>query len=110
MGLSLSGSSLSLEAVVRSLYQLLDSGVASCSDTPKGRPWPRPRKEGIRKLVEQYGPEIAEAAAKEAREIVQSQDFAPNVTGLLKKKCADIAAERDAERLSRREEIRRAVG
>jgi hypothetical protein len=105
VGLSLTGSSLSLEAFTRSLFQLLDSGVASVSDTRSGRPWPRPRIDVIRKLVEQYGTDVALTAAKEAREIVQSQDRAPNVTGLFAKKCVDVAAERE----SVRDEIRRAL-
>lgn len=106
VGLSSTDSTLSFEAFTSELFQLLDSGVASCSDTRNGRPWPRPRKEGIRKLVEQYGTDIALAAAKEAREIVQSQDRAPNVTNLFAKKCADVAAER-AERESIRDTVRR---
>jgi hypothetical protein len=106
-GLSLSGDSPTL-VFARQLFQLLDSGVASVSDMRNGRPWPRPRIEGIRKLVEEYGTEVALAAAKEAREIVQSQDRAPNVTGLFAKKCADIAAEQ-LEREAIRDEIRKAL-
>lgn len=109
VGLSLPDSSLSLEAFTSELFQLLDSGVASLSDTRNGRPWPRPRKEGIHRLVERYDEETCRRAAREAREIVQSQDLAPNVTNLFAKKCADIEAEREAERLARREEIRRAL-
>jgi hypothetical protein len=105
VGLLLTPSSLSFTAFSRSLFQLLDSGVASCSDTRNGRPWPRPRLRGIEKLVEQYGTDVAVAAAKEAREIVQSQDFAPNVTALFAKKCADVAAERDEKRRIVREAL-----
>lgn len=103
-GLSLSVVSPTL-SFTRQLFQLLDSGVASVSDMRNGRPWPRPKVEGIRKLVEEYGTDVALAAAKEAREIVQSQDRAPNVTGLFAKKCADLAAEHE----SARAEIRRAL-
>jgi hypothetical protein len=74
-----------------------------------GRGWPRPRIEAIRGLVEQYGTDVALAAAKEAREIVQSQDRAPNVTNLFAKKCADVAAQQAAERQAVRAEIRRSL-
>lgn len=109
VGLSLAVDSPSLSSFARELFQLLDSGVASCSDTRNGLPWPRPRVDRIRSLVEQYGTDVALTAAKEAREIVQSQDRAPNVTGLFAKKCADIAAERAAERESIRAEIQRSL-
>jgi hypothetical protein len=105
VGLSPASSSLSFEAFSRSLFQLLDSGVASVSDTHSGRPWPRPRIDRIRSLVEQYGTDVALAAAKEAREIVQSQDRAPNVTNLFAKKCADVAAERESIRDTVRREF-----
>lgn len=85
-------------ALTSELYGVLDRGVASCMETRNGRPWPRPRKEGIRKLVERYDEDTCRRAAKEAREIVQAQDRAPNVTGLFAKKCADIAAERESVR------------
>jgi hypothetical protein len=107
-GLSPAGDSPTLTAFVRELFQLLDSGVASVSDMRNGRPWPRPKIEGIRKLVEEYGDDVALAGAKEAREIVQSQDRAPNVTGLFAKKCADVAAEQ-AKQLAVRDEIRKAL-
>lgn len=105
VGLSRSTDSPTLSLLTRELFQLLDSGVASVSDMANGRPWPRPRIEGIRKLVESYDEETCRLAAQEAREIVQSQDRAPNVTGLLAKKCADIAVERESVRA----EIRRAL-
>lgn len=95
-------------ALTSELYGLLDRGVASCTETRNGHPWPRPRKEGIRKLVERYDEDTCRRAANEAREIVTAQDRAPNITGLFAKKCADIEAE-NAERLKRREEIRRVL-
>jgi hypothetical protein len=104
-GLNNGSDSPSLSFFTRQLFQLLDSGVASVSDTRNGLPWPRPRIEGIRRLVEQYGADVALSAAKEAREIVQSQDRAPNVTGLFAKKCADIAAERMAVRDQARQSV-----
>lgn len=105
VGLITAVDSPTLTAFTRELFRLLDSGVASVSDMRNGRPWPRPRIEGVRKLIEQFDEEICRQAAKEAREIVQSQDRAPNVTNLFAKKCADIEAERE----SIRAEIRRAL-
>lgn len=96
-------------ALTSEVYGVLDRGVASLGTTRNGHPWPRPRKYDIEQLVERYDEETCRQAAAEAREIVQSEDFAPNVTSLFAKKCADIAAEQEAERLSRREEIRRAL-
>lgn len=104
-GLPLQDESPSLTALARELFQLLDSGVASCSDMRNGRPWPRPRVEGVRRLVDRFDEETCRQAAVEAREIVQSQDRAPNVTNLFAKKCGDIGAERQAIR----DEIRKAL-
>lgn len=105
VGLLTAVDSPALSSFARELFQLLDSGVASCSDTRNGLPWPRPRIDRIRSLVEQYGTDVALAAAKEAREIVQSQDRAPNVTNLFAKKCADVAAERESIRDTVRREF-----
>ena len=105
VGLNNGGDSPTLSSLTRELFQLLDSGVASCSDTRNGRPWPRPRIEGIRSLVEQYPEDLCRRAAVEAREIVQSQDRAPKVTALFAKKCADIAAERESRRALIREAL-----
>jgi hypothetical protein len=105
VGLSPAVDSPTLTAFTRRLFQLLDSGVASCSDTRNGRPWPRPRIEGIRSLVEQYPEDLCLAAAREAREIVQSHDRAPNVTNLFAKKLADLQAERESVRSTIREAL-----
>jgi hypothetical protein len=83
------------------LFGVLDRAAGDCTETRHGRCWPRPRIEAVRKLVEQYDAETCQRAAKEAREIVQSQDRAPNVTALFAKKCADLTAER--------EEVRKAI-
>jgi hypothetical protein len=105
VGLNNGGDSPTLSFLTRELFQILDSGVASLSDMRLGRPWPRPRIEDIRGLVERYDEDTCRRAAIEAREIVQSQDRAPKVTALFAKKCADIAAERE----SVRDEIRKAL-
>lgn len=93
-------------ALTSELYGVLDRGISSLGDTRNGRSWPRPRKNEIQQLVESYDEATCRQAAKEAREIVQSQDFAPNVTNLFAKKCADIAAERE----SIRDTVRREFG
>jgi hypothetical protein len=49
-------------------------------------------------LVEQYPEDLCLAAAEEAREIVQSQDRAPNITNLFAKKLADLAQVRSTVR------------
>lgn len=105
VGLSPAEDSPTLSSLTRELFGVLDRGVSSLSGMRNGRPWPRPQIEGIRRLVEQYDEDTCRRAAGEAREIAQSQDRAPNITNLLAKKCADIAAERE----SVRDEIRRAL-
>jgi hypothetical protein len=92
-------------ALTSELFGVLDRGLYSLGDTRNGHSWPRPRKHAIQQLVESYDEETCRQAAKEAREIVQSQDRAPNVTGLFAKKCADVAAERE----SIRETVRRSL-
>lgn len=106
MGLSPTIGASFLPSLTSELFGVLDRGVASLDDNRNGRPWPRPRKRGIEQLVERYDPETCRQAAREAREIVQSQEFAPNITGLFAKKCEDI----ERERLERRELLRRTVG
>lgn len=96
-------------ALTSEVYGTLDRALASLGDTCNGRSWPRPRKNAIQQLVESYDEDICRQAAKEAREIVQSEDFAPNVTNLFAKKCADVAAEQLAERESIRAEIQRSL-
>jgi hypothetical protein len=88
----------SLSSLARELFQLLDSGVASVSDTASGHAWPRPRIDGIRRLVEEFEPDLCLIAAKEAREIVQSQDRAPNITSLFEKKLRELSEVRETVR------------
>lgn len=104
-GLSKSVDSPTLTAFARELFGVLDRAAGDCTETRHGRCWPRPRIEAVRSLVEQYDAETCRRAAKEAREIVQAQDRAPNITALFAKKCADIEAERD----SVRDEIRKVL-
>jgi hypothetical protein len=105
-------SSLSFTALTSELFGVLDRAAGDCTETRHGRCWPRPRKEVVRNLVQQHGAETCRKAAKETREIVQSQDRAPNISALFAKKCADVAAERRADEVKRqsvRDEIRRAL-
>lgn len=106
VGLSLSVGDSFRTALTSELFGVLDRGVAGVStESRNGHPWPRPRKHAIARLVERYDEETCRQAAREAREIVQAQDFAPNVTGLFEKRCKAI----DADRMAKREEIRRAL-
>lgn len=89
------GPSLSL---ARELFTILDGGVASCSDNPQGIPWRRPRIETLGRLAGEYDADLCVAAAREAREIVQSQDRAPNITGLFEKKLRELAEVRSTVR------------
>jgi hypothetical protein len=75
----------------REVWDLLAGGVWACSDNDYGRPWPLPNREGVARLLASYDADLCLAAAKEAREIVQAQDRAPNITGLFEKKLRDLA-------------------
>jgi len=74
-------------SLAEEVYGILDRGVASLSESPSGRPWPRPSLEVLRRLLgEGADRERALAVAWEVREIVQAQDRAPNVTGLFEQR------------------------
>jgi len=69
-------------SLAQEVWAILDRGVASLSEGPGGKPWPRPNLEALRRLLDGVDRERALAIAWETREIVQAQDRAPNVTGL----------------------------
>lgn len=75
----------------REVWHHLTAGLATLSPNDHGRPWPNPRRDVIRRLVEEFDGDLCVRAAKEAREIIQSQDRAPNVTGLWEKKLRELA-------------------
>lgn len=94
-GLSSPHPSLSVQ---REVWQLLVGGVNSLDVNDHGRPWPYPQRSTIARLTEEFDADLCLAAAKEAREIVQSQDRAPNITALFEKKLRELAEVRSAVR------------
>jgi hypothetical protein len=90
-GLSQSVDSPSPNPLRREVWQILVSGVYSVSENDHGRPWPLPNRAGIARLLAEYDDDLCLTAAREAKEIVQSQDRAPNITNLFAKKLADLA-------------------
>lgn len=84
--------------VLREVWQLLDGGLASLDLNDHGYPWPAPRRSALIALCSRYPEDLCLKAAKEAREIVQSQDRAPNITGLFAKKLEDLAKVRETVR------------
>lgn len=72
--------------VAERVCSLLQGGVDSLDINDRGRPWPGPKLPAIVRLVAGVNPTVADEVARDVREIVQSQDKAPNVTGLFEKK------------------------
>ena len=68
------------------VWSVLKGGVDSLGHNDFGRPWPAPRGEAIARALMEHDPDLVRIAARETREIVQSQDRAPNITGLFEKK------------------------
>jgi hypothetical protein len=97
-----------LPTAQREVWQILIGGLHSLSENDFGRPWPYPVRRRLARLVSEYDAELCIRAAREAREIVQSQDRAPNITGLFEKKLRDLAAEH-AYRMRIRSELRTAL-
>lgn len=82
------------------VWQILDGGVASLPDNDHGRPWPRPNGATIARTLREHPADLCLSAAREAREIVQAQDRAPNITGLFEKKLRELAEIRSTVRES----------
>jgi hypothetical protein len=78
------------------VWSILRGGVDSLDLNDRGRPWPYPSRSWIARLTDEYDHDLCLKAAWEAREIVQSQDRAPNITALFEKKLRDLAEVRDA--------------
>ncbi len=85
-------------SVHREVWQILVGGLHSLSENDHGHPWPYPVRGTLRRLLAAYDSDLCIQAAREAREIVQSQDRAPNITGLFEKKLRDLAEVRGAVR------------
>jgi hypothetical protein len=80
------------------VWSVLQGGIDSLGLNDFGNPWPAPRGDAIARALNQHEPHLCLAAAREAREIVQSQDRAPNITGLFEKKLRDLAEVRSTVR------------
>jgi hypothetical protein len=71
------------DELTRRVCSILQGGVDSLDVNDHGRLWPGPKRELIaRTLGPDPNPELAERVARETREIVVSQDRAPNISGL----------------------------
>lgn len=81
--------------VVDRIYSILDGGLASLDANPYGRPWPLPNRTAIARTLNEHPEDLCLKAAREAREIVQAQDRAPNITALFEKKLRDLLAEQN---------------
>jgi hypothetical protein len=86
--------------VRREVWQILVGGLHSLSENDEGRPWPYPRRDRLAALLAEHDADLCIRAAQEAREIVQSQDRAPNITALFEKKLAEAAEVRSTVRES----------
>lgn len=84
----------------REVWQILKGGLDSLALNDYGRPWPNPRRDVIAELVATHDHDLCVRAAREAREIVQSQDRAPNITALFAKKLEEVAEVRSTVRES----------
>ena len=102
-GLQQSASSPSLSPT-QEVWLTLRSGVNSLDLNDRGRPWPGPNRSTIARLTAEYPADLCLKAAREAKEIVQSQDRAPNVTALFEKRLRELVGEAE-----RRDEVRSAV-
>lgn len=80
------------------VWQILRHAVDGLPLNDFGRPWPYPHRLTIAGLTARYDEDHCLRAAREAREIVQSQDRAPNITALFEKKLRELAEVRSAVR------------
>lgn len=93
-------SSPSPSPAAREVWEILKRGLDSLDLNDHGRPWPDPKRSVLAELTAEHDRDLCIKAAWEARQIVQSQDRAPNVTGLFAKKLADLAEVRSVVRQS----------
>jgi hypothetical protein len=82
----------------REVWQILIGGLHSLSLNDYGRPWPNPRRDVLAGLLAKHDRDLCVKAAWDAREIVQSQDRAPNITTLFAKKLEEAAEVRSTVR------------
>jgi hypothetical protein len=84
----------------REVWHHLTAGLRMLSANDHGRDWPNPRRDRLAELIAEFDDDLCIRAARKAREIVQVQDRAPNITGLFEKKLRDLAAVRATVRES----------
>lgn len=80
------------------VFSVLKGGVDSLSENDYGRPWPDPKRGELRRLTAGQDRDLCLTAAWEAREIVQAQDRAPNITALFGRKLTALTGKRAAVR------------
>lgn len=73
------------------VWSILKGGVDSLAENDHGRPWPDPSLGKLALAIGATEPEVALKVAREVREIVQSQDRAPNVTALYEQRLKGAA-------------------
>jgi hypothetical protein len=78
----------------REVWHHLTAGLNAIPLNDFGRDWPLPRRDRIAAALARHPDDLCIQAARQAREIVQSQDRAPNITALFEKKLAELAAAR----------------
>ena len=84
----------------REVWHHLTAGLGALSLNDQGRRWPNPDRATLRRLLATHDADLCTRAAREAREIVMSQDRAPNITALFEKKLAELAEVRSVVRES----------
>jgi hypothetical protein len=80
------------------VWKILKGGLDSLDLNDYGRPWPNPRRDVIARLLGENDRDLCIRAAWEAREIVQGQDRAPNITRLFAMKLEELAEVRSTVR------------
>jgi len=78
----------------REIWHHLTAGLRMLGTNDHGRDWPLPRRDRLAELLAEFPDDLCVQAAREAREIVQAQDRAPNITGLFEKRLRDLAEAR----------------
>jgi len=92
--------SLSRASAQREIWSILRGAVDGLPENDFGRPWPSPRGDAISRALAEHDHDLCIRAAREAREIVQAQDRAPNITALFEKKLRELAEVRNTARQS----------
>lgn len=84
----------------REVWHHLTAGLRMIPLNDFGRDWPLPRRDRIAVALAEHPDDLCVQAARQAREIVQAQDRAPNITALFEKKLGELAEARRVVRES----------